>query len=254
MPGSYFFNDFFMIRKFLAVLALVLSQAVASTHAAVITAVPGPDDQGGMIMPMVTVMGNTLDLMFMPGDVPVLSSLQTWSPGDTFQPTAAWYAELDPAGGNGKLFNNQYGFMGMVMDPLPDGKELAIKLTGVSSPDLQFWNYSNNLNLFDEVFTEVGSQVLWDGTMWHNYATLPANAAPGTYTATFEVFVANGTFTEGTGFVDYTTGAQAATRDTNYNSVVVNYTWTVVPEPGASLMAGAGVLVLLTLRRRKGVA
>jgi hypothetical protein len=82
--------------------------------------------------------------------------------------------------------------------------------------------------------------------MWHSYFTLPSGIAAGTYSASFEVFIANQTFTTGTGFADYTVAARNATRDTNFTAATVNYTWAVVPEPRtgwllalAALLAGA---------------
>ena len=204
-------------------------------------------------MPMVTLNGNTLGVMFMPPmDPPVLAGLNTWSPGDTFQPTAAWYGPLDPVGGAGDLFNNQYGFT--FMGTVPEGKALGLRLTSVSSPELQFFNYVNNQNRFDEVFADVGSQVLWNGSMWHNYVTAPNDLAPGTYTATFEVFIANATFTTGTGFADYTAGALAATQDNSYTPVTITYTWTVVPEPSTGLLMAGGIGALLLRRRASRLA
>lgn len=227
---------------------LCAALAAQSSHAAILTKIPGPDDQGGMIMPMVSLDGNTLEVMFMPSATPILAGLNTWSPGNTFSPSSAWYGPLDPVAGAGDLFNNQYGFT--FMGDIPDGKALGLRLTSVSSPELQFFNYVNDQNLFDEIFTEVDSQVLWDGRMWHNYVTAPDDLAPGTYTATFQVFIANATFTEGTGPADYTSGALNATQDTNYNTATITYTWTVAPEPSSGLLM-AGGLVVLALRRRK---
>lgn len=201
-------------------------------------------------MPMVMLSGNSLSVMFMPpAETPLLASLGHWSPGDTFQPTAAWYAPLDPIGGSNDLFNNQYGFT--FMGSIPEGKALGLRITSVSSSELQFFNYVNSQNRFDEVFANVNSQVLWNGSMWHNYVTAPVDLAPGIYTATFEVFIANATFTPGTGFADYTPAALSATRDMSYSTVSINYSWTVVPEPSTCLLVGAGLGVLLLTGRRK---
>lgn len=200
-------------------------------------------------MPMVTLSGNTLGVMFMPPmDPPLLASLGHWSPGDTFDPGAAWYGPLDPVGGQNDLFNNQYGFT--FMGSVPTGKALGLRVVSVSSPDLEFWNYVNNQNRFDEVLAD-GSQVLWNGSMWHNYVTLPDTAAPGIYTATFEVFIADATFSAGTGFVDYTALAQAAPQDMAYSTVQITYTWQVVPEPSAALLGLTGLAALLSVRVRR---
>lgn len=239
------------MKNFAAVLALVLF-AAPSLRAEVLTAIPGPDDQGGMIMPMVTLSGNTLGVMFMPpGTPPVLASLNHWSMGDTFQSTAAWYPQLDPVGGAGDLFNNQYGFT--FMGSIPAEKALGIRLLS-ASPGLESWNYVNNQNRFDQIFQNVGDQVLWNGSMWHNYFTLPSNAAPGLYTASFEVFIANTTFTTGTGFADYTANALSATQDMSYSTVTINYTWQVVPEPSTYALAGCALAVLAFAKFRRRTA
>ena len=136
------------------------------------------------------------------------------------------------------------------MGSIPDGKALGLRLTSVSTPDLQFFNSVNSQNRFDEVFTGVNSQVLWNGSMWHNYVTAPDDLAPGTYTATFEVFIADATFTAGTGFADYTPAALSATQDMSYGTTTITYSWTVVPEPSAGLLIGAGFGVLLLVCRR----
>lgn len=135
--------------------ALLLSGVLSTAHAQMITAVPGPDDQGGMIMPMVTIQATAgtgsnptagiINVNFNPSSTPVLKPLTEWSPGSWFAETAAWQPSLSPVAGsvpgmplanagNGDLFNNQYGFMfmgngTMMMANVPSGKSLAIKLT-----------------------------------------------------------------------------------------------------------------------------
>jgi len=259
------------MKNFTTILAIAIAHFSAPlVSAAVISAVPGPDDQGGMIMPMVTITGadnyenptsGTITITFNPTSVPVLSPLETWSPGDWFAEGAAWRVDLGSAAGiggtpeanagNGDLFNNQYGFMFMAMPMMgsayvPTGKSLAIQLTALSSSSLEVYNYGNAENRWDSVFSTVGSQVLWNGTMWHSYFTLPSIAEPGTYTATFEVFIANQAFTSGTGYVDYSASALTASRDGNFTSAFVDYTWSVIPEPSS--------LILLTLALLCGCA
>ncbi len=251
----------------------------ATTHAALITAVPGPDDQGGMLMPMVTITATagmatnptagTINLSFSPPETPVLSTLEEWSPGDWFADTAAWRSDIgSPAGvggtppanaGNGGLFSNRYGFMFMTMGTMmmaniPTGKSLAIKLTSISSLDMTSYNYTNAANRWDEVWSAgVDSQVLWNGSMWHNYYVLPAGSAPGTYSASYEIFIADTPFTGTTGFAQYDAAADAAVKDMNFTSTTVNYTWTVVPEPSVlALGAFATGVLFLVMRRRRG--
>ncbi len=239
----------FIMKTFSALLGILLAaQAVSPLRADVLTSIPGPDDQGGMIMPMISLTGNALSVLFSPPDPsPLLASLSHWSPGDSFSPSASWHALLDPVGGAGALFNNQYGvtFMGTI----PSGKALGIRLLLESAESLKFWNYVNSQNLFDEVFTGVGGQVLWNGGMWHHYVTLPANAAPGIYSATFEVFIADATFASGTGRADYSPSALAAAQDPNYSTATITYSWEVIPEPSAALLAIIGWVALICLRR-----
>jgi hypothetical protein len=256
--------------------ALPILAACCNACAGLITAVPGPDDQGGMIMPMVSIQATSgmatnptagiINVSFTP-TVPVLKTLEQWSPGNWFDEAAAWRADLgSPAGvggtpsanaGAGDLFNNQYGFMfmsmgTMMMASVPTGKSLGIKMTSVSTLDLTSFNYGNSSNRWDRVWAAgVDSQVLWNGSMWHNYFTLPSAAAEGTYSASFEVFIANTPFTGTTGFAQYDTAALSATKDTNFTPATVNYTWTVVPEPSALALAGMGATVLFAAVRRR---
>jgi hypothetical protein len=261
---------------FFSLLTTIALAHVAS--AALITSIPGPDDQGGMLMPMVTLQATSgmgsdptagiLNVSFAPPSVPALNSLEFWSPGDWFADGAAWRTSIgSPAGvgatpvanaGAGDLFNNQYGFMfmgmgTMMMANIPTGKSLGIKLSSVSSSLLESYNYSSSSNRWDQVFPAVDSQVLWNGSMWHNYFTLPASAPAGTYTATFSIFIADTPFTGTTGFAQYDAAAAAALADPNFTSSSVTYTWTAVPEPSTVTMLslGAGLAAILHARRRR---
>lgn len=216
-------------------------------------------------MPMVTIQATAgmasnptagvINVAFTPS-TPLLKPLQEWSAGNWFADTAAWRGDLGspvgiggtpaPNAGNGDLFNNQFGFMfmsmgSMMMANVPTGKSLAIKLTSISSSSLESYNYGNSANRWDQVFPILDSQVLWNGSMWHNYFTLPDTAPLGAYSATFEIFVANTPFTGGTGFAQYDSAALAATKDTNFSSATVNYTWTAVPEPSTWALLGLAV-------------
>lgn len=256
---------------------LTLLLVASGSHAALITSLPGPDDQGGMIMPMVTITatsgpasnptGGSVNVSFSPTSVPVLKTTQEWSPGNWYADTAAWKNDLgSPVGvggtppesaGNGERFNNQYGFMFMSMSTMmaanvPSGNALAIRLDAISSAAMKSFNYSMAANRWDPVFNGVDSQVLWNGTMWHNYFTLPANAAAGDYTARFEIFVANESFTGGTGFAQYDSAALNAAKNNNFTSAFVTYNFTVIPEPASGMLALAGISGLACRRRRQG--
>jgi hypothetical protein len=248
----------------------------ANAHAALITAVPGPDDQGGMIMPMVTITSTagtgsnptagTINISFSPSSTPILKSTQEWVPGGWYDESAAWRADLGSAegiggtpvanAGSGDLFNNQYGFMfmsmgSMMMANVPTGNSLAIRLDSISSASLQSFNYGNAANRWDQVFDAVDSQVLWNGSMWHNYFTLPDDAPAGSYSATFEVFVANTGFSGSTGFAQYDEAALTASKNTNFESAFVTYNFSVIPEPSSGILLGAGIASLLIRRRHR---
>lgn len=265
------------IHSSLSAFASLLLCLATLGRAAEITAVPGPDDQGGMLMPMVTITSadnnmnptsGVISVNFTPS-TPELRALQDWSPGSWFSDTAAWRADLgSPAGvggtpalnaGSGDLFNNQFGFMFMAMPMMgaaniPAGKSLAIRLTSVSSPSLASYNYGNAANRWDPVFANVDDQVLWSGSMWHNYFTLPADAAPGIYSASFEIFIATTPFTGTTGFAQYDGAALAAVPDLNFTPATVNYSWSVaaIPEPSAfAAFGGVGALAFAVLRRKR---
>lgn len=266
-----------MKRTLLSLLALL---PFSTLSAGLITAVPGPDDQGGMIMPMVTIQatsgpasnpttGNVL-VSFSPSQVPVLKSLNEWSPGDWFADTAAWTSDLSPVAGsvigmplanagNGDLFNNQYGFMFMAMGMpmmanVPTGNALAIRLDSISSSGLRSFNYGNAANRWDQVFGAVDSQVLWNGSMWHNYFTMPNTTIPGAYTAVFEIFIASTPFTGTTGFAQYDAAALSATANPNFNSAFVTYNFNVIPEPSVGgLLLFGGMAAWYFRKGRKNV-
>lgn len=264
--------------KAIACLSLITVASIAA-KADLITSVPGPDDQGGMIMPMVTIQATggpaanptagVIQITFNPPYAPTLKSLNEWSPDDWFAEGAAWRSDLSPIAGsvdgmppanagNGDLFNNQYGFtfMGMgtdMMANIPEGNSLAIRLDSISSLDLQSFNYSSGNNRWDQVFDGVDSQVLWTGGMWHNYFTMPASTPAGTYTAAFEIFMADVPFTGTTGFAQYDAYAQSAGRNDNFTSAFVTYTFTVVPEPSTTALLWLGCAWAFLARKRHAV-
>lgn len=198
---------------------------------------------------------------------PIFKSTQEWSPGNWYDNGAAWRDDLGspdgvggtPVGnaGGGGIFNSRYGFTfegdGLSTAAyVPAGNSLAIRLNSVSSNSLQAFNYSSTANRWDTVLGATGSQVLWDGTMWHTYFVLPADAVAGTYTATYEIFLADLEFTKPspTGAVQYDITAQTASKNANFSSAFVTYEWTVVPEPSVGLLLGT-MLGTLVLRRRR---
>jgi hypothetical protein len=266
---------FVSIRSAFLIASLALLNA-GQALAGEVTAVPGPSDQGGMIMPMISITNfddlqnptsGDLAVMFSPTSTPELRTLEEWTPGDWFTTNAPWRQAIgSPVGvggtpvtnaGNGDRFNNQYGFVfsnnGGLRPNLPAGKSLGIKLTGVSTSALESFNYSGTAPRWDRVFADVGDQVLWNGSMWHNYFTLPGSAADASVTATFEIFISDTPFTGTTGFAQYDAAANNAVANPNFTPASLTYTWTVspVPEPTTfGLLAVAGLAAVSFLRRR----
>jgi hypothetical protein len=259
--------------------ALAIATALTAggfTKADEVTAVPGPSDQGGMIMPMISITGfddlqnptqGAISVMFSPTSIPELRTLEEWTPGDWFTTAAPWRQDIgSPAGvggtpagnaGDGDRFNNQYGFVftnsGGTRPNLPAGKSLGIKLTSVSTSALESFNYSGTAPRWDRVFANVGDQVLWNGSMWHNYFTLPASATDASVTASFEIFISDTPFNSSTGFAQYDSTAATAVANQAFTPASLTYTWTVspVPEPATiGLVAVAGLAAVPFLRRR----
>jgi hypothetical protein len=168
--------------------------------------------------------------MFSPASIPVLRSLQEWSPGNWFAPAASWRPDLgSPEGlggtpaanaGNGDLFSNRYGFMfttsggtrPSVASLAANNMSMAIKLTSLSSSSLESYNYVNAQNRWDQV-----------------------------YTAQFEIFVADTPFTGTTGFAQYDATAAAAIANPNFTPGSLTYTFEVVPEPSTTALLALGV-------------
>lgn len=222
-----------------------------SALADLITGIPGPADQGGMIMPMISIQNaddpfnpssGAIAIDFNPTEVATFRSLEEWSPGSWFAETAAWRPDLgSPEGvggtpaanaGEGDLFNSQYGFMFMAMPMtgsahIPEGKSLAIRMVEFSSDELRAFNYHNGQNLWDPIFDEATPHVLWNGAMWHNFFTLPAGAPGGVYTVTFEIYIVDQLFTAGTGPADYSQAARLAERDSAFLPALLEYTFRV---------------------------
>lgn len=257
-----------MSKNIFLLLCAALAASLPPARGGEITAVPGPDAQGGMIMPMVSITGfddlnnpasGTVSIMFSPSSVPVLRPLQEWSPGNWFATGASWRPDLgssEGAGGtpaanagSGDLFNNQYGFMfttsggtrPSIASLTANNLSMAIKLTSLSSPALESYNYVNAQNRWDQVFPTVDAQVLWNGNMWHSYFTLPSSAPAGTYTAQFELFVASTPFTGTTGWAQYDTFAADAVANPNFTPGSLTYTFEVVPEPSTTALLALGL-------------
>lgn len=268
------------MTKKIFLLCAALAASNPGAAAVEITAVPSAMNQGGMIMPVVYITDadnldnpttGALRVSFAPTTVPLLADLQTYSAGNWFASGAPWRPDLgSPEGvggtpadsaGNGDLFSSRYGFtfskvvLGVTNASIPAGKSLGLRLMSMSSPLMESYNYVNTggVTLWDRVFPATNAQVLWNGMMWHNYFTLPSDAATGTYTAQFEVFIADQAFNTnaGTGRADYTAPALTAPQNPGFTTATINYTWTVVPEPSIAGLLALGLVAATALAAAK---
>lgn len=249
------------MKRFLSIVSLSLLGAVAAASAAVISDIPDPFQQGGMIHVYTTftdINDNGVETFFVQFDVAhdtlEMKPLSMWSPGDNFDPADPWYSALDPSQA-GKMFNSQYGFWinSNFSDLLPLGMSIGLRLVN-STPGLSvYYDRLNNRTspgepaetgaVFDPVFTPEHDYVLWDGTMWH--PVFVADGA-GVYNATFEFFIAD---EQGNQIVDYTT---IAGYEPGYGTTEFTLTWIAVPEPGAGALIFGAIALLALGRRRKG--
>jgi hypothetical protein len=210
--------------------------AALPASAAVLTTLPSPTDQGGMIHINVALNGSAMEVLLDTG-TPGIKPLAEWKPGDTLDPSSPWYATLDPSQAAG-LFNSQFGFvMSGDSDLLPAGSTILIGwVSGTAGLESFRWR-NTTPQLFDGILGTDGSSTSWDwGTvnrgMMHPLFSMPAGSG-GTASATLSFTLAD---SSGVALPGYT----AAQTTLNFS---------VVPEPSAwvlSMFTG-----LLVLRRNR---
>jgi hypothetical protein len=234
-----FIQSIFNIHLFMKHLFLTASlfAIAARSGAAVLTTLPTPMNQGGMIHINVAFNELTSALTAAPeAGTPAIKPLSAWKPGDTFAPSSPWYATLDPTQGAG-FFNSQFGLVLFDSDPLPSGSQIMVGLVS-ETPGLEVFQWKNTSpQNFTGILGTGGSATSWNwGSvahgMTHPMFVMPAGSS-GSASATLSFTLADGT---GLALPGYT-----ATQAT------LNFT--VVPEPSALLLSSlAGLLVL---RRRR---
>lgn len=213
-----------------------LALASAPVGATVLTNLPTPMDQGGMIHINVALSGAILSAAPEAG-VPVLKPLSAWKPGDSLDPVSPWYATLDPAQAAG-LFNSQFGFVLFESDPLPAGSKIMIELVS-GTPGLEVFRWRNTApQLFDPILGTDGSAASWDwGTvshgMMHPMFVMPAgsNGAAG---ATFS----------------FTLTDSAGAPLPGYTPAQATVPFSVIPEPSAAMFSILGGMLLFRRRAK----
>jgi hypothetical protein len=239
--------------KPLPILAVFLL-GLSLVRGAIIDNLPNAMAQGGMIHIDVTFLDQASgtfasSLEFAGAVVPDLKPLSLYMPGDTINPSRPWYSLMDPTQ-QASMFSSRWGFRVDTdnSDNLPLGNSIGLRMIS-SSPNLGAYFYNTSgAGTFQPVFLTPGANhdyVLWNGTMWHPYFTMPANTPFGsTVSATFEFFLAD---TDATGNVDWTTTAGAVP---GYSIGSQTITWAAIPEPGSIGMFVLG-MALLAFSRRK---
>lgn len=217
--------------------------AALPVSATVLTTLPTPMNQGGMIHINVALNGSAMEVLVDPG-TPVIMPLSAWMPGDTLDLASPWYATLDPSQSAG-LFNSQFGLvMSGDSDLLPANSTIIVGwVSGTAGLEAFRWRNSPAPQLFDGILGTEGSSTSWDwGTvnrgMMHPLFTLPAGSS-GTASATLSF-----TLTDSSGMA--LPGYTATQTTLNFN---------VVPEPSAWVLAMvAGLLVLRRNRSKASVS
>lgn len=251
--------------------AALLLCAGAASAATYLDAIPGPDDTGGMVMPMVSLnfgsqsvsvsMGQSNTVALYP-----LQQYEVWGgfpyADAAFNPALAgepWYDLLDPSRQH-LPFSTRFGFELVSGNGhlIPVGSYVYIKATaltdGLKIYDVGYWT---------DVWEQQGEPAQWyqvfgegnfGGTlapqfdnvaawgdsgsikMWHPIALVPSE---GLYSARFEIYLGDG---DGQALE----GWSSASITLNWNALAP------VPEPAlAALLAAAAMAGAVGLRRRK---
>lgn len=260
-----------MVKAFPALL-LSLCATPLTQAASYLETIPGPDDTGGMVMPLVALdfnnqsvavsMAQANTVMLYP-----LQQYQVWGShpyaDSVFNPALAnepWYSLLDPSGQH-LPFSTQFGFAltSGNASMIPTGTYLYIKATEISSGlkiyDVGYWEdvweQPDGIAQWSQVFGDgnfggtispaLDNVAAWGDAqsvkMWHPVALVP-NA--GLYSARFEIYL-------GDGF---------ATPLEGWNTASIELHWlATVPEPTTTAallgIATLGAVAGNALRRKK---
>jgi hypothetical protein len=213
----------------------------ARSGAAVLTTLPTPMNQGGMIHINIAFNELTSALTAVPEPgTPVIKPLSEWKPGDTFSPTSPWYATLDPTQAAG-LFNSQFGLVLFESDPLPAGSQIMVGVVS-KTPGLDAFQWKNtDPQNFTGMLGTGGSATSWNwGSvahgMMHPMFVMPSGSN-GTAGVTLSFTLADGSGIALPGH----TPAQATLN------------FTVVPEPSALLLSSLAGLFIVHRRRSQSI-
>jgi hypothetical protein len=235
--NNQLFKIMFKISTFLF---LTAAWPVSAT---VLTTLPSPMTQGGMIHINIALNGSAMEVLVDSG-TPVIKPLSAWMPGDTLDLASPWYATLDPSQSAG-MFNSQFGFvMSGDSELLPADSTIIVGwVSGTAGLEAFRWRNTPAPQLFDPILGTNGTSTSWDwGTvnrgMMHPLFTMPAGSS-GTASATLSFTLAD---SSGVALTGYT----PAQTTLNFN---------VIPEPSAWVLSMfTGLLVLRRNRSKEPVS
>lgn len=221
--------------KHLFLTASLLAIAARSS-ATVLTTLPTPMSQGGMIHINIAFNEGTSVLTAEPeAGTPVIKPLSAWKPGDTFSPSSPWYSTLDPTQAAG-MFNSQFGLVLFNSDPLPAGSQIMVGLVS-ATPGLEVFQWKNtDPQNFTGILGTNSSATSWNwGSvahgMTHPMFVMPAGSS-GTASAT----------------LSFTLSDASGVALPGYSPAQATLNFTMAPEPSTLLLSSAAGL--LVCRRR----
>lgn len=248
---------------------LLLTAGTPAAQANTLDAIPGPDDTGGMVMPMVGLDFDTQAVsihMHQGSTVPIYSLQQYLVNGSypyadaVFNPALAaepWYDLLDPTAQH-LPFSNRFGFMLSSGNAhlIPLGSYVFIKATDVTEglkiydlghrgddwgqePDASGWHQVFGEGNFGGTLSpELDNVAVWGDSesikMWHPIALVPSE---GLYSARFEFYLGDG---NGHALDGWTSA-----------SITLHWDAAAVPEPRTTALLVASAMAAATLLRRR---
>jgi hypothetical protein len=209
----------------------------AQSGAVVLSTLPTPMNQGGMIHINIAFNETSSAITINPEPgTPVIQGLSAWKPGDTLSPASPWYATLDPTQAAG-LFNSQFGLLLFDSDPLPAFAKIMVGWVS-GTPGLKAYQWRNtDPQIFTGILGTDGSSASWDWStvahgMMHPLFVMPAGSSgPASVTLSFTLADADGVAMPGY------TGAQTTLN------------FSVIPEPSAVLISSLAGLLLIRRKR-----
>lgn len=258
------------MRQFLP-LAAVLLCAGAAHATTYLDTIPGPDDTGGMVMPLVRLdfANRSVSVSMAQANHVKMYPLQQYSAwgmlpyaGAVFNPALSaepWYDLLDPTRQH-LPFSTRFGFelISGNRHLIPEGAYVYIRATeitdGLKIYDVGYWEdvweQDGGLAQWHQVFGEgnfggtlspqLDNVAAWGDSrsikMWHPVALVPS---PGLYSARFEIYLGD--------------GYGQALSDWSSANITLHWTAVAVPEPAAAALLTViiATTALSLLRRRR---